>query len=370
MEPFVDEGLGDVERRRALLLLPRRGEHELMHARPVERDVVRVPQLREEIVGREDRVVRCLGEPFLAERAHIRVCADEHAEVAEERPHATDRIAESGRRLVVPRRVEVIAALLVANDPRLWQERPKRLLHAERTRAGPAGTMRGREGLVHVDVDAVEAKVTGTRDAEKRVHVRAVAVHETADGVDRIAHLAQTLLEETERVRVRQHQTNDVVAERGLERCEVDVPVRVALDGRDLEPAHRGRCRVRAVRGVRHDHPVALRALTALLVIGLEHQDRGELRLRARGGLQGDRVHSGELGEHPLELREERQRSLDRALRLLRMQVREERRNPIVDLRVVLHGAGAEWVHARVDGVVELGEVREMTNHLRLAELR
>src|SRR5438132_6128703 len=51
------------------------------------------------------------------------------------------------------------------------------------------------------------------------------------------------------------------------------------------------------------------------------------------------------------------------------MQVREERRNPIVDLRAVLHGAGAERVHARVDGVVELGEVREMAHHLRLAEL-
>src|SRR5204863_4120266 len=154
----------------------------------------------------------------------VGVRGDDHAEVAGERPRATDRLAKSGRWLVAARPVKVIAALLVANDARLWQERPKRLLHAERTRAGPACTMRGREGLVHVDVDAVEAKVTGTRDAKKRVHVRAVAVHETADGVDRIAHLAQTLLEETERVGVRQHQTDDVVAERGLQRCEVDVP--------------------------------------------------------------------------------------------------------------------------------------------------
>src|SRR5439155_6043639 len=115
-----------------------------------------------------------------AERAHVRVRANEHAEVPEKCPHPAERVPKTGRRLVVARSVEVIAALLVAHDPGLWEERPQRLLHAERTGAGPTRAVRCREGLVHVDVDAVEAEVPRTRDAEERVHVRAVAVHESS----------------------------------------------------------------------------------------------------------------------------------------------------------------------------------------------
>jgi hypothetical protein len=42
----------------------------------------------------------------------------------------------------------------------------------------------------------------------------------------------------------------------------------------------------------------------------------------------------------------------------------------LVDARVVLHGAGAERVHAEVDGVVPGGEAREVADDFDLAQLR
>jgi len=196
VEPFVDERLSDVERGHADLLLPRGGQNELVHARAIERDVVRIAELGEEIVRGEDRVVRCLGEAFFAKRSHVRVRADEDAEVPEKSSHASYRIAEAGRLLIVARRVEVIAALVVTHDPWFREERAQGLLHTQRARAGAPRAVWSRERLVHVDVDTVEAEIAGTRDTEQRVHVRAVPVHQTADGVDRVADLAQTLLEE------------------------------------------------------------------------------------------------------------------------------------------------------------------------------
>ena len=62
-------------------------------------------------------------------------------------------------------------------------------LDTERASARSAGPVRCREGLVHVDVDTVEAEIARTRDAEERVHVRAVAVHKASGVVHRVAHL-------------------------------------------------------------------------------------------------------------------------------------------------------------------------------------
>src|SRR2546429_7074348 len=112
-----------------------------------------------------------------------------------------------------------------------------------------------------VDVDAVEAEIAGAGDAEERVHVRAVAVYERARGVHRVADLTHALLEETERVRIRQHEARDVWSQRALQRVEVDVAARVALHGRDLVAAHRRGRGVRPMRGVGDDDPPPRRGL-------------------------------------------------------------------------------------------------------------
>src|SRR5206468_11743282 len=67
---------------------------------------------------------------------------------------------------------------------------------------------------------------------------------------------------------------------------------------------------------------------------------------------------------------------LERALRavlvLVGMKVREagQRYEPLVDPRVVLHRAGAEWIEAGVDPEVASRELGEVAEDLRLRELR
>ena len=54
--------------------------------------------------------------------------------------------------------------------------------------------------------------------------------------------------------------------------------------------------------------------VAAVAVIGADHLHAGELAVRAGGGLQRDRVHAADLGEHVLQLPAE----LERALRARR----------------------------------------------------
>ena len=64
VEAVVHQPLGDVERRDAVLALQRaRREHELVHAEPVERQVVRVLQPREQVVRVQHGDLRHLAEP-------------------------------------------------------------------------------------------------------------------------------------------------------------------------------------------------------------------------------------------------------------------------------------------------------------------
>src|SRR4029077_17941694 len=138
--------------------------------------------------------------------------------------HGADRVADRLRLAVLARGVVVIRPIALPTDPRVWQERAQGLLHTEWSGARATGPVWRRERLVDVDVDAIESEVTRPRDAEQRVHVRAVARHEAARVMDRGAHRAHALLEETEGVRVREHEPGDVWPKRRLERLEVDVP--------------------------------------------------------------------------------------------------------------------------------------------------
>src|SRR5437764_3904721 len=117
--------------------LPRGRQHEFVHARAIERDVVRAPKQREQIVRGQDRVVRCLGKAFFAERSHIGVRADKNAEVPIERPDAADRVTLLG--------LVAIRSLIVVDDPGLREKCPQRLLHAQRTSAGATGAVWRRE---------------------------------------------------------------------------------------------------------------------------------------------------------------------------------------------------------------------------------
>src|SRR5205823_9584206 len=101
-----------------------------------------------------------------------------------------------------------------------------------------------------------------------------------------------------------------------------------------------------------------------------EHE-AGQLALRACCGLKRDGVEPRDLGQRFLELDAQAQRSLRALLVLERVQIAEpgQRGEALVDARVVLHRARAERVEAGVDPEVACGELREVTEEIRLGDL-
>ena len=246
------------------------------------------------------------------------------------------------------------------------QDRPD----ADGTRAGSAAAVGRGERLVHVEVHHVEAGLARPEPAHDRVEVRAVHVGEGAGRVGRLEQLPDPPLEQPQRRRVGDHDRGGPGAQRRLEGVDVHAAVGRRRDRDRAEAGHGRGGRVGAVGRVRDEDLVA-RHVAARAMVGADHQDPGELAVGAGRGLERDRVHAADLGEHPLELPEELERALGGRVGRQRVQVREARqaRGPLVELGVVLHGARAQRVEARVHRVVELGQVHEVTGHLGLGEL-
>ena len=94
--------------------------------------------------------------------------------------------------------------------------------------------------------------------------------------------------------------------------------------------------------------------------------------MRAGRRLQRDRVHAGDLDQAALQQVDDFQNALRERVGAVGMRLGQalDARDRLVDARVVLHRAGAERIHAEIDGVVPCGEPREVADDLDLAELR
>ena len=122
VEVVVHQPLGDVERRDPVLALQAaRREDELVHAEPVVRQLVRVLEPGEQVVGVEDGDLGHLAQAGPV-RADVGVGADEDAERPAEAAHLADRLRPV---VVEPERVFAVA-------------------HDRRHRAGTARGCRGR----------------------------------------------------------------------------------------------------------------------------------------------------------------------------------------------------------------------------------
>ena len=103
-----------------------------------------------------------------------------------------------------------------------------------------------------------------------------------------------------------------------------------------------------------------------------DQQDARELAMRAGGRLQRDRVHAGDLGQHPSRAPPSSPGALRERFGLIGMRPRQalDARHLLIDARVVLHGAGAERIEAEVDRVILRGEAREVANGVHFAHFR
>ena len=181
--------------------------------------------------------------------------------------------------------------------------------------------------------------------------------------------LLDSLVEETERRRVREHEPGGALVHLRAQVAEVEISSRARLDLLELVARHRHAGRVGAVRRVGRDDRVA--RLVAVGEVRAHQHQPGELALRAGRRLQRDGRKSRDLGEDLLQLPHELERSLGPLVFLERMEVAEagEARDPLVDPRVVLHRARAEGIEARVDTESAVGERRDVTHELGLGDL-
>ena len=221
-------------------------------------------------------------------------------------------------------------------------------------------------------MDDVEAHVAGPRVPHHGVEVGAVVVERAARLVDQAGDLGDVLVEEAERVGVGQHQAGDLAGVGVDLRPQVVHLDPAALVGRHLDnlvAGHRHRGRVGAVGGVGRQHLGPLFATVG--VEGAGEQQAGELAVGAGRGLQADVGQAADLAQRLLQQPHQLQRTLG-ALRVLgRVQagVAGQRRDPLVEARVVLHRAGAERVEAAVEVEVAPREAVVVTDDLRLGDL-
>ena len=292
---------------------------------------------------------------------HVGVRPHQDADVAVEPVHPTDRVLATG--------IEGEDALLAPLDGGAGQEGGELVRHADRSGAGTPSPVGRRERLVGVDVHDVEPHVPGPAATEDRVQVGPVVVQEAADAVDRGGDLLDLLLEETERVRVREHQPGDRVVHELRERPHVDEPAGVGPDRHGVEPGQANAGRVRPVGRVRDDHPAP--RLTSVLVERPHQQQARHLSAGAGGRLQRRPIHPGDRAEGALQPPQELQDALRRPIRLERMEALEsgQRRDGLGDLRVVLHRAGTQGIHPGVEAVVHLRETRVVPDEIDLGDL-
>ena len=223
---------------------------------------------------------------------------------------------------------------------------------------------------MQVEVHDVDAEVARPGDPEDGVEVGAVVVDQTARLVDGRDDLLDVLVPQPEGVGVGDHQPGGVRSHRRAQRVEIAVAARVGGDRDDLEPGHHRGGGVGAVGAV-GDQDLGAPGVAAGEVPGADDEAAGQLALRAGDRLQRDLVETGDLAQHLLQLAHQLQGALDGAGVLVGVDVGEPRQagHDLVDLRVVLHRARPQGVHADVDGVVLLGEAGVVTDDVDLADL-
>ena len=218
-------------------------------------------------------------------------------------------------------------------------------------------------------MDDVETHVTRPGLTHDRVQVRAVVVQKSAGFVDQTGDLGDVLVEDTERVRVGQHQAGDVFIDLGPEVLDIHPAL---LVGRDLDhfvAGHGHRGRVGPVSGVGGQDLGRVPALVG--VVGPGQEQPGQLALGPGRRLEAHGRQSADLGKRFLQQVHQLKRTLgvSRIGRRMKLRVTGQRRDPLVQARVVLHGAGTERVEAGVEVEVPAGEAVVVTDDLRLGNL-
>ena len=254
---------------------------------------------------------------------------------------------------------------------RPWQAAFEALAHADRPGTRSATAMGRGESLVEVDVHHVEAHVTRAADAEHRVEVGPVVVHESATAVHEACDLRDLTFEETERVGVGHHHCRHVRSEERLEVIDIDAALRRAFHLDHLEAANGGRGGVGAVGRVGHDDLTAGR-VTTFLMIGADDHQSCQLTMRTGAWVESEVGHARDGSQSLPEVILDGEGALRGAVWLQGMEVGKGRHvgNLLIDGRVVLHRTRAEGVEAVEHAEVVATVVGIMSHHCHLITFR
>ena len=147
--------------------------------------------------------------------------------------------------------------------------------------------------------------------------------------------------------------------------------LRIGLDLDRAVIGKRGAGGIGTVRVVGYQHDVAM-SLAVVFMVGFDEHQARQLAMRARRGLQRDTRHARNFRQVLLQFVDQLDRALHRAVWLQGMDAREagQYRHVLVDLGIVLHGAGAERVEACIHAEIALRKVRIVAHDLDFAHLR
>ena len=173
--------------------------------------------------------------------------------------------------------------------------------------------MRGREGLVQIQMHHIHAEVPRTGLAHQGVHVGAVHVEQGAFGVKYVGDLMNLALEDADGAGVGQHQRSRVFGDDLLQLGDVDHAQRVGAQVLHLVTADGGGGGVGSVSRVGDDDLGP--GISLGLMVGADQQDAGELSMRAGRRLQRDRIHAGDIEQAGLQQANHLERSLGERLR-------------------------------------------------------
>ena len=359
VDAVVQQALGDVHGGAAGgVLQVLEGHDELVHTGPGVGHGVFFAQALHHVVGVEDRVSGRLGDALPAQGEDVGQGLHHHGEVAVKILHPADGMF--GRGQMIPR--------LILCHHRSRQEAAEELLAAHRAGAGAAAAVGGGEGLVEVQVDHVEAHVAGADHPHDRVEIGPVVVAQAPRVVDDPGDLQDVPVKNPHRVGVGQHQTGGVRPHGAAQGLHIHAAVFAGGDVHHREARHDGGGRIGAVGGV-GDDDLGPGGVVPPGVVRLDEQQAGELAVGPGGGLEGHGVHAGDLPQELFGFVENLQTALDRLLGLEGVNLGEQGGHVLVDLGVVLHGAGAQGVEAVVHPVDPLGQGRVVAGQLRLGDV-
>ena len=181
----------------------------------------------------------------------------------------------------------------------------------------------------------------------------AVHIDERAGFVSHFSYFFYAGFKDPQRVGHGEHEHGCPVTQVRFEVCRVHPAVGTGFDIYRVKPQHGRGGRVGAVSGVGTDYIHAL-ILASLGEVGFGYQQACKLAMRAGGRLESESVHRAQGAKAFLQIIEHLKRPLRGLVVRQRMKISEtlQGRRLFVDLRIVLHSAGAQRIKVGVYGKV------------------